>query len=199
MPPGRAGFASSADLGDVPEGVFEPDDEVIPDAPRAGRIPRHALARMARCCTLSAGQQHVRLVGGLPEPGQGQVRYCSHRPLVVRVNGARPQRGIFPAGVASGPHPMLAEPRGYRHPGLQCGRHHRSVDTKTGQRFAQTYSPERIIVVDDGSSDTTARLASALEPRVTVVRQPNGGQGSARNRVVALIDSPLTLFLDSDY
>ena len=62
----------------------------------------------------------------------------------------------------------------------------------------QTSPPDRIIVVDDGSEDDTASVASALGPGVTVVRQPNAGPGSARGAGAALSSSGMLLFLDAD-
>jgi glycosyltransferase involved in cell wall biosynthesis len=53
-----------------------------------------------------------------------------------------------------------------------------------------------VIVVDDGSSDRTAEIAEFLGARV--VRQQNGGEGSARNAGVATSSSTWVAFLDSD-
>ena len=97
--------------------------------------------------------------------------------------------------MASGPHPVLAESVDIVIPAFNAAA---TIEASIKSLLAQTYSPRHVIVVDDGSSDATGRLAAALDPRVTVVHQPNGGQGSARNRGFALSDAPLTLFLDAD-
>ncbi len=67
----------------------------------------------------------------------------------------------------------------------------------------QTRRDFRIVVVDDGSSDGTgewleARAARSDEPRLSVVRQDNRGQGQARNRGLRLVDGGLVLFLGDD-
>ncbi len=66
--------------------------------------------------------------------------------------------------------------------------------------LAQTHRPVEVIVVDDGSSDGThdvVRRAFA-DPRVHVVRKPNGGPASARNCGLDAASARFTPFLDSD-
>ena len=49
---------------------------------------------------------------------------------------------------------------------------------------AQTYSNLEIVIIDDGSTDSTAAVASAFckyEPRARLYRKSNGGVASARN------------------
>jgi glycosyltransferase involved in cell wall biosynthesis len=56
-----------------------------------------------------------------------------------------------------------------------------------------------IIVVDDGSSDATARIASGLGPDVRCVCQPHsGGPARGRNRGVDLATGEVIGFLDQD-
>lgn len=65
----------------------------------------------------------------------------------------------------------------------------------------QTSDSWALIVVDDGSSDSTsdiAMLVSAGDPRISLVRQHNLGVAAARNRGIELAESPFVAFLDSD-
>ena len=57
-----------------------------------------------------------------------------------------------------------------------------------------------VIVVDDGSTDETARLLESASPpfELRVERQPNRGQAAARNVGAAAASSPYCLFVDDD-
>ncbi len=61
----------------------------------------------------------------------------------------------------------------------------------------QTRAPERVIVVDDGSTDDTAAIAGRFD--VTVLRQERqAGPGAARNRGIAAATTEFVAFLDAD-
>jgi glycosyltransferase involved in cell wall biosynthesis len=64
--------------------------------------------------------------------------------------------------------------------------------------LAQNYRPLEIIVIDDGSTDDTAKIAKRFEPAVQYCFQGNGGIGSARNRGIGLAHSDFIAFLDAD-
>ena len=64
--------------------------------------------------------------------------------------------------------------------------------------LTQNIPPERIAVVDDGSTDDTGTRAAAMDSRVTVIRQENQGPGAATNTGLATVVSPLVAFLDAD-
>jgi GT2 family glycosyltransferase len=63
----------------------------------------------------------------------------------------------------------------------------------------QTRADWELIVVDDGSSDDTAAIASAFgDERIRVVTQENRGPAAARNVGLRLARTPLVSTLDSD-
>ncbi len=65
--------------------------------------------------------------------------------------------------------------------------------------LAQTVSNIEVIVVDDGSVDGTAeRLEGLNDPRLQILRQPNGGLAAARNVGTSAASSELVAFLDGD-
>lgn len=61
---------------------------------------------------------------------------------------------------------------------------------------AQTVRPSEVIVVDDGSTDATARIAAEWGARV--IRQPNGRAAAARNTGISASASEWVAFLDAD-
>jgi glycosyltransferase involved in cell wall biosynthesis len=63
---------------------------------------------------------------------------------------------------------------------------------------AQTAPPNRIIVVDDGSTDGAVGPATAGRPNLTVIRQDNGGISVARNTGVAHSQADAVLIVDHD-
>jgi glycosyltransferase involved in cell wall biosynthesis len=62
--------------------------------------------------------------------------------------------------------------------------------------LAQDHRPVEVIVVDDGSTDGTAAIASNYQ--VVCLRQANGGQAAARNAGVAAASGSFVSFLDAD-
>lgn len=66
---------------------------------------------------------------------------------------------------------------------------------------AQTYSALEIILVDDGSTDSTATLAQdycAADPRFILVTQENQGPAAARNAGLKRVSGNYVLFVDAD-
>jgi glycosyltransferase involved in cell wall biosynthesis len=64
--------------------------------------------------------------------------------------------------------------------------------------LGQTYADREIIVVDDGSTDTTPSLLKSFGNRIRVVQQENAGQAAARNHGASISKGDILLFLDSD-
>jgi glycosyltransferase involved in cell wall biosynthesis len=62
--------------------------------------------------------------------------------------------------------------------------------------FAQTLKPEEVIVVNDGSTDNTAELATELGAKV--VTRPNGGLSAARNTGIQNASCEWIALLDAD-
>ena len=64
--------------------------------------------------------------------------------------------------------------------------------------LAQTYAPHEIIVIDDGSTDTTAEVARSYGTRVTLISQGNSGVSAARNAGASAASAEWLCFLDAD-
>src|SRR5262249_49515606 len=65
--------------------------------------------------------------------------------------------------------------------------------------LAQTHRPIEIVIVDDGSTDDTVRVADELaNDSVRVVHQANGGPGAAREAGRRIARGELIQHLDSD-
>lgn len=74
----------------------------------------------------------------------------------------------------------------------------RLVERAIGSVLGQTFNDYELIVVDDGSDDSTCDLLASFGARVTVLVQPNHGVAAARNRGIEASQGQLLAFLDSD-
>ena len=83
------------------------------------------------------------------------------------------------------------------------------IDTYNHERFIEQAitsvleqdfptSEREIIVVDDGSTDGTPEIVRKFQPRVRLLRKPNGGQASAFNIGIPECTGGIVTFLDGD-
>ena len=64
--------------------------------------------------------------------------------------------------------------------------------------FAQTYAPVEVIVVNDGSTDTTAEVLATFGEKIHVITQENRGQAIARNVGLRAARGTIIGLLDAD-
>jgi glycosyltransferase involved in cell wall biosynthesis len=81
------------------------------------------------------------------------------------------------------------------------------IPVRDGERYlaeaidsalAQSHPPLDVVVVDDGSIDTSHAIAESYAPRVRCISQEAAGIGAARNAGAALLDSDYIALLDAD-
>ncbi|HLS47476.1 MAG TPA: glycosyltransferase [Gemmatimonadales bacterium] len=80
---------------------------------------------------------------------------------------------------------------------IPCYRQERYLAEAIESAEAQAGQPVQVIVVDDGSPDGTAELASRY-PGVELIRQSNQGLTAARNAGLAAARGDFIVFLDAD-
>lgn len=74
----------------------------------------------------------------------------------------------------------------------------RSVGAAISSVLWQTYRDFEVVVVDDGATDATGRIAAAFPEPVRVVAQENAGVAAARNRGISEAAGELIAFCDAD-
>jgi len=72
------------------------------------------------------------------------------------------------------------------------------IGAAIGSLLRQSLPPQRVIVVNDGSTDDTAAVVDAIGGCVELVSQENAGPGAATTRGMALVDTPIMAFVDAD-
>src|SRR5579864_173319 len=83
------------------------------------------------------------------------------------------------------------------------------IDTYNHERFIEEaivsvleqdfpQSEMEILVVDDGSTDRTPEIIRKFTPRVRHLRKTNGGQASAFNAAIPVMQGEIAAFLDGD-
>jgi len=82
---------------------------------------------------------------------------------------------------------------------VPCFNYGRYLGEAVASLLAQEPDPPRVVVVDDGSTESeTHRALDALPPEAEVLRMANGGVATARNAGMARADTPFVLNLDAD-
>ncbi|MFK4729848.1 CDP-glycerol glycerophosphotransferase family protein [Agromyces mediolanus] len=75
------------------------------------------------------------------------------------------------------------------------------LETMLRSLLRQRYRALEVIIVDDGSTDQSNRIARRFrraDPRVRIIRQPNAGLGAARNTGARAATGEFLAFVDSD-
>ncbi|MEG3847883.1 glycosyltransferase [Microcoleus sp. herbarium19] len=80
-------------------------------------------------------------------------------------------------------------------PAYNCERY---ISRAVESAINQTYQDWEIIVVDDGSTDSTSRVLDAYRDVIQYVYQENQGAAKARNRACELAKGEFLAFLDAD-
>ncbi len=73
-----------------------------------------------------------------------------------------------------------------------------SLERALNSVYNQTFSPNEVIVIDDGSTDHTAQMVADKFPKVLLLQQPNQGVSNARNTGIRKATGEWLAFLDSD-
>lgn len=73
-----------------------------------------------------------------------------------------------------------------------------TVMRAVGSILNQTFRDWELLVIDDGSTDSTSQLTFDVDPRIRLIGQPNQGVAAARNTGIAASKGRLIAFLDSD-
>nr|VFJ58853.1 MAG: Glycosyltransferase involved in cell wall bisynthesis [Candidatus Kentron sp. FW]VFJ58913.1 MAG: Glycosyltransferase involved in cell wall bisynthesis [Candidatus Kentron sp. FW] len=81
---------------------------------------------------------------------------------------------------------------------IPCYNHARFVAEAIESALGQTHSPVEVIVVDDGSTDDSARVISTFADRVLFLQQENLGPSVARNTGFRASKGEFIAFLDAD-
>ena len=80
-------------------------------------------------------------------------------------------------------------------PVYNCGRY---LAQAIESVLAQTYRPIQVVVVDDGSTDSSIQEERQSSESSSCYTQPHGGIAAARNKGVALTQGEYLAFLDAD-
>lgn len=71
---------------------------------------------------------------------------------------------------------------------------HAAIDSA----LAQDYPFVRVLVIDDGSNDESRSVIESYGSRIKAIFKDNGGQGSAYNLAISLLETEYAVMLDAD-
>lgn len=75
----------------------------------------------------------------------------------------------------------------------------KTIRTTIESVLSQTFSDFELIIINDGSQDTTLEIiASIIDNRIKVISQPNSGPQKSRNRGISEAQGEYLAFLDAD-
>lgn len=141
--------------------------------PMLAELPKMGAAAAVRARELAAPERYVARIEAMVAARRGLAR---------------------PFAVAKGPSKVSVV--------VPFHRDRATIDEAVDSAIAQSHTELEVVVVDDGSPlpDADAILArqAQKDPRVRVLRKPNGGLSSARNHGIAHARGELLLFLDAD-
>ena len=75
------------------------------------------------------------------------------------------------------------------------------LDDCVSSILAQTYRNTEIVLIDDGSTDSSGKMCDEMsfnDSRIKVIHKPNGGLSSARNAGIEAATGDYYIFVDSD-
>ncbi|MEM7145840.1 MAG: glycosyltransferase family A protein [Verrucomicrobiota bacterium] len=72
------------------------------------------------------------------------------------------------------------------------------VGAAINSALAQTWQPLEVIVLDDGSTDDSAKVIAEFGDRIKYLQTPNRGQNPSRNKLTELSTGDWLVYLDAD-
>lgn len=84
---------------------------------------------------------------------------------------------------------------------MPCFNSAETLAESVASALGQTYGNLELVVVDDGSTDSSLALLQEIQAedsRLTIIAQPNKGAGAARNRGISAAKGEFVAFLDAD-
>ncbi|MBP5656237.1 glycosyltransferase family 2 protein [Candidatus Saccharibacteria bacterium] len=82
---------------------------------------------------------------------------------------------------------------------IPCYNSAKTLNSTLKTVLAQSYTNLEIIVVSDGSTDETVKIAKSIkDPRIQVIEKKNGGVSTARNAGLDVAKGQFVMFVDSD-